>query len=159
MIFWPYKPIVVMGVRLPMTPGLFVARRREFASAFAQALVDRFLGPRDVVQSLGQALDAGLENKILEALPPAIAKFAKAKVDDLSVADIRALGEGVSKFIRESGMVDKLIVGNIEAMPAVEMERMVKNVCGRELRTMAFFDAGVGGTVGLVHGLVAYLLS
>ena len=70
MIFWPHREVRIFGRRVPFTPGMFVARKREFAIAFSGALVERFCGPKDVIRGLGQALDAGLEERLRARLPP-----------------------------------------------------------------------------------------
>lgn len=159
MIFWPHRPITVVGIRVPMTPGLFVSRRVAFADAVAGVIVDRFCGPKDIIRCFGQAWDAGLEERVMATLPPMASAMIANKIRGLGVGDIQALAREISRFIHESGMVKALVTNNVEAMDAQEVEDMVHGVCGRELRSMAMFDAAVGAFVGLVQGLVTYLLS
>lgn len=159
MIFWPHRPWTVFGVKVPFTPGMFVARRREFSRAFSQELVERFCGPRDLIRVLGQALDAGLEERLRAHLSPVVQRILENKIATQDADDVKALACEVSKFIRESEMVTTLVVNNVEAMSPAEIERMVRDICGRELRSMAFFDAGIGALVGLVQALVMMALS
>lgn len=159
MIFWPHTEWRVLGVRVPFTPGMFVARRQAFAEAFAQTLVDRFCGPKDVIRGLGQALDAGLEERVRARMPAVIFSIIAGKLASLSADDVKALAEGASTFIRESNVVTQLVTSNVEAMSPVEIEALVREICGRELRSMAFFDAGIGFLVGLLQALVAAALS
>lgn len=159
MIFWPHSEWRVLGVRVPFTPGMFVARRREFAHAFAQTLVERFCGPRDVIRVLGQALDAGLEERVRARVPKAVFWMVSSKLASMTADDVKSLAGEVSAFVGESNMVPELVTANVEAMSPAEMERMVRDICGRELRAMAFFDAGVGALAGCVQALVVYTLS
>ncbi len=158
MIFWPHSEWRVFGVRVPFTPGMFVARRQAFAHAFSQALVEKFCGPKDVIRGLGQALDAGLEERVRARMPAAIFSIVSGRLAALTADDVRALAQEASAFIRESNMVSQLVESNVEHMSPIEMEAMVRNICGRELRSMAFFDAGVGALVGCVQALVAFAL-
>lgn len=138
---------------------MFVARKREFAIAFSGALVERFCSPKDVIRGLGQALDAGLEEKVRERLPPVFAKIIDSRLSSLTADDVKAFAAEVSAFIRESNMVTKLVSDNVDAMSPSEIEAMVREIAGRELRSMAWFDAGVGFLVGCIQALVAYALS
>lgn len=145
-------------MRVPFTPGMFVARRREFASAFAAELVAKFCGPEDIIRVFGQALDAGLEERVYEKLSPMIRRVIRGKFSSLTDSDIELLAEEVSAFIRESNMVTTIVESNIVNMSPSEIECTVHEIAGREFRSMAFFDAGVGFLVGCVQSLVAWVL-
>jgi uncharacterized membrane protein YheB (UPF0754 family) len=72
MIFWPKREYRLFGRRIPGTPGLFVARRRDFARQLAIAFTERFCAPADVAKALGQALESGLEGRVLAVLDRSI---------------------------------------------------------------------------------------
>lgn len=158
-IFWPHTEIRVFGRKLPMTPGLFVARRKEFAASFADAAVERFCGPKDVLRVLGQVHEAGLDESLSSLIPKFVYDRIMSKLGGLSVHDITLAASEFSAKVRDSGLVSKLVVDNIEELSAVEIESMVRSICGKELRSMALFDAAIGFMVGCVQGLVTYALS
>ncbi len=161
MIFWPRKEYRLFGRRIPGTPGLFVARRRDFARQLALAFVERFCAPVDVTRALGQALDAGLEEQIwsqidveLERLPSVLrAQIRGRLVQRLTLFpdEVVAMAVWASDFVKKSGLVDKVMISNIDAMSVDEIESMVRTVCARELKAIVWSGAALGLVIGLVQ--------
>jgi uncharacterized membrane protein YheB (UPF0754 family) len=48
MLFHPYKPWVILGWQLPLTPGIFPKRRSTLAQAVATTITERLLTPDDI---------------------------------------------------------------------------------------------------------------
>lgn len=70
MLFRPYKPLYLLGYRVPLTPGLFPKGQTRFAKKVAQMLTDKLL-TRDEVQRIAERLltperiEAGLRFALL----------------------------------------------------------------------------------------------
>jgi uncharacterized membrane protein YheB (UPF0754 family) len=153
MLFWPQKPVFLLKRRLPMTPGLFVSRRNQFARQLAQSVEDGFLSGPDLCQALAQASRSGFLEKIAErAGTPGLIVFSF--ICDLDSSTIRRMADSLSVSVKDSGMVKSVIEEKVASMDVDEVEEMVMNVVERELGVITL----LGGVLGLVVGSIQPLV-
>lgn len=153
MLFWPRQPVFVAKRRLPMTPGLFVARRHQFAGQLAQMVEDEFVSGPDLCRALAQAARSGMLDDMVSSHGPMGAMVAKA-VSGLGPDKIRRLADGLSSSVKDSGMVSSVISEKITSMDVVEVEEMVTGVVERELGAITL----LGGVLGFVVGCLQPVL-
>jgi uncharacterized membrane protein YheB (UPF0754 family) len=148
MLFRPRKAIHVLGWRVPLTPGLFVARREAFARQLAQAFVVRFVNKKDLAAALAQASRGGILDEVAKSVSPLSRAVMFGTLDKMSTEDIGELCEAVAESVKGSGMVEHLAVEKVSAMSAAEIETMLMDVVEKEFGAITV----LGGVLGLVIG-------
>ena len=96
MLFYPRKPIYLMGFRLPFTPGLLPASRGHLETSIADAVCQQLLLPEVLEEA---AIRQGLPKVIRSCMPEHIDTLASDPefLDTLS----KAVSEIVKEYIRK----------------------------------------------------------
>lgn len=165
LVFWPRRPVYVLGRQLPLTPGLFIAGRDRFAREFSKMLVAQFMGPQGVHTALGQVLRSKVVQMALldiakdpsTGLKGIVALHAYARVRDVSEDDLAAFSAKVAVGIKESGAVETTIGTHMAAMAPEQVEHMVMAVVHHELRSIIWLGFPLGVLVILVHDLMSWM--
>lgn len=149
MLFWPREPKHIFGLRVPMTPGLFVRRRSEFSAAIADLAEDRFVSGEDIYAMVQRAEDQGVLDKFLDEMGPvfrgAYALYARKVTPEDFKGDCRRIAEAM----RSSSAVSAAIVKKIDDMSSTEIETMVLTVVKREFQAITWLGAVLGGLIGV----------
>lgn len=153
MLFWPRQPVFVANWQLPLTPGLFVARRHQFASQLAQTVEDGFVSGPDLCRALAQASKSGMLDKMAGKAGPLGSVFLDM-LFGLGTDKIKEIADNLSHSVKDSGMVQTVICEKVASMDVAEVEEMVTGVVERELRAITL----LGGVLGLVVGCVQPLI-
>lgn len=153
MMFRPRMPVYILGRRLPLTPGVFIARRREFAKAVAEAAELEFAGEEHLVEVVLRANDDGKIWSTLRntGLAPVWIMYCKT----FGRAELSKHVAETSGWAKQNGLVKKLVAERINAMDISEIEEMVISVAEQELRSLTVAGAVLGFLVGSVQPLVS----
>jgi uncharacterized membrane protein YheB (UPF0754 family) len=65
----------------------------------------------------------------------------------------------ISDFVKQSQLIDHVMISNIDAMSVAEIEDMVRTVCSRELRAIVWSGAILGLVIGLGQSVLWSLVS
>jgi uncharacterized membrane protein YheB (UPF0754 family) len=158
MLFRPRKPVFVFGRRVPLTPGLFVARREQFADQLAELTRERFLTGRDLCLALAQAHDSGFLGTALGTFGSFAASMITGKLESMSPEKMRMMMDSLSDSIKETDFVDNIIRDKVSSMEVEEVESMVLGVIQRELRAITALGGFLGFAIGGVQSIVLLFL-
>lgn len=153
LVFWPRREFRVLGRRVPLTPGVFAARRKEFAVAVAQLIEERFITGEDVYAAVRRAHGDGVLQKVSDKYPVlgmAMNLYFSTRTDEGFRNDCRDLADGV----RGSRVVAESVRTSMDAMSIDEVEGMVMAVIASELRLVIWLGAPLGAVVGFLQALL-----
>lgn len=157
MLFRPREPWFFFGWRVPMTPGIFVARREEFARRLAASLVDHLGSRKDVAMALAQAVDRGFVDKMLSVLPLASRVVVSSYLGGLKPADIDNFCKHLSSTLSSTDLVEVVVVDKISSLEPGEIENMILDVVEKEFSSLAVLGGVLGFVAGSVQSLVMAL--
>lgn len=152
MIFWPRREFRVLGRRVPFTPGVFAARRAEFARAVAELIEERFVTGDDLYHAIQRAFDDGSLNDVCNRhliLGMALKLYFSRRSDRQFLADCHS----IAKEVRTSKKVSQLVRTSIDAMSIDSIEDMVDAVIATELKMIIWLGAPLGAVLGLLQAL------
>jgi uncharacterized membrane protein YheB (UPF0754 family) len=152
MIFWPRQEYRVFGIRVPLTPGVFAKRRKEFAVAVAELIESRFVNGHDLYSTVMSAFDDGSIQEVNKRHPflgLALKFYFANKTEKQFAEDCKRLADEV----RESKKVSSLVRTSIDAMPLETVEEMVDAVIASELRVVIWLGAPLGAFIGLMQAV------
>lgn len=150
LVFWPRREYRVLGKRVPLTPGVFAARRRDFAVAVAQLIEERFVTGEDVYAAVRRAHRDGVLQKVSDKYPVlgwAMNMYFSMRTDETFRRDCQDLADGV----RESRVVAESVRTSMDAMSIDEVEGMVMDVIASELKLVIWLGAPLGAAVGFLQ--------
>jgi uncharacterized membrane protein YheB (UPF0754 family) len=152
MIFWPRREYRVLGRRVPFTPGVFAARRADFARAVATLIEERFVTGDDLYAAVQRAFDDGSLQSVCDrhqVLGLALKMYFNRRSDKQFREDCRRFADEV----RSSRKVSELVRTSIDGMSIDAIEDMVDAVIATELRIIIWLGAPLGAFVGLLQAI------
>lgn len=154
MLFWPRRPWIVFGKKLPFTPGLFVARKDDFARAIA-VLVDRyFVEGGELYRLVQKAEDDGLLMKAIGQMGKPFVLAFRLYVGGRTPEDFKRECDELAKVLRDGGVVRHVVEAKISGLATREIEDLVLSVVHRELRAIVWMGALLGGLIAVCQSLV-----
>jgi len=156
MLFWPKKPILIFGRKLPMTPGLLVRRKGEFSRAIAVIAEREFADHKHLCKVALQMSSEGRIKKALQGVP-IISGLWILYCRKFNTVEMTAHVEMFAKWLTDQGLIEELVEKRINEMPISEVEAMTLRVSGREQRAITWVGAVLGFFVGLVQSIAAAL--
>lgn len=173
MIFRPYRPRRVLGVRVQ---GLIGRRQEEIAVSIGRIVGSHLVSHGDVAQALSlldleslvdEAVARGLEPKVAELRRvPLVGSFlTDARVADLRRSFVRGLVEDrealvaqLERAIEEGLDVQDVVTRKVREFPIDRLERLILEVASRELRAIELLGGVLGVMVGLGQAVVLHLV-
>ncbi|MBT3287890.1 MAG: DUF445 family protein [Victivallales bacterium] len=160
MLFRPFVPWSVLGMRVPFTPGVIPRQREKLATKIAQTfekhlisgkhLHELITGPR-MAQLLNEKVDGfigslGVLGGMVKGLKPTIVQHLG-----------KALEEVASRALESGGPLDvgKLIEDRVNEMDLRELERMILQVTKTQLQHITVFGGILGALIGVVQACLA----
>lgn len=151
MVFRPREAKHVLGIRVPLTPGIFARRRGDFAKAVSELIEDKFGGGEDIHAVIVDAHKSGALDKALSEFGPVL-RFAVSTYFRRSTADdFRRDCQRLSTRLRDGAVIRGLISRKIDDMRAEEIEYMVTSVVHNEFRALTWLGAVIGAVIGIVQ--------
>lgn len=177
MLLYPRKPINVLWWRIQ---GLIPSQRARLAESVANAVESRLLSSDDISrlltdakvkaaigiairQRVAGALDArlgGVRSAVAMAVPGKHEWMSAlpAHVAGYVTGSLPALLDSVSGDLAAAIDLKPLLVERMTAFSDEELEQIVMDVAGRELRGIERFGIVIGGVVGLAQWLLLAML-
>ncbi len=159
MLFRPYRPVRIGGLRLPFTPGVIPSQRATIAHNIATTFEEQLLSGEEIHGVLtGEKARATVNRKVdevLQGLGPMAAMAAPMKpvvVEKL----LQGIEEMATDFIG-GGELDlrRKIEDRINAMDVARLEELILGFSRRQFRHITFFGGVLGALIGLVQAVLA----
>ncbi|MBO5373958.1 MAG: DUF445 family protein [Clostridia bacterium] len=124
MLFHPYEPIKLFGVRLPFTPGIIPKRKDALAHAIGKAVGEDLFTSEDLTRML---CSEKVEGKLIEHVKGTLKKYTSSSIDEIlsrlaSEEAREAFRERLSVFLAERiiASAEKMDVGELVASKGKE---------------------------------------
>ncbi len=174
LIFRPYRPYNILG--LFTLQGLIPKRRSELARVIGETIEKNFLSGEEIVNRLViPDLEAkvvfeitqNIKQKVVKIVPSFILAGFKSYLDEIIENIVQA---EVKKFFRETfpklatEMKDSLPIASIveekiNQLDLRELEILILKIVHKELKHIEYLGGILGGTIGLVQGVLISLLT
>lgn len=161
MLFRPLRPWRLFGVRLPMTPGVIPAKRRQLAENIGEMVGRHLLTSKDIGAALSEEpfqdhLTTLIDRKVKEALKKERGTLAEVIPDrfkayfQVGVKTLKyRLGEGVNAFLASQEFEQKLPIAVSSALQALGKRELNSIVTAEDRQTVyLLFDEII---TGLLH--------
>lgn len=163
MLFRPYRPIYLLGWRLPFTPGVIPAQRGHIAHNIAVTFEQKLLSGQELHAILtGPEARHAVEDKVdqmMRDLGPlaAMAKGFQPRIVDKVLRGIEELAEDA---MTPGGRFDvgKRIEEKINEMDIRDVEELVLGFSRKQFQHITFFGGVLGALIGLVQALLSTAL-
>lgn len=160
MLFRPYRPVHVLGQRLPFTPGVIPSQRGTIAQNIAETFEQRLLSGQELHAVLtGPDARRAVEGKVsqlIQELGPLgmMAKGFQPRIVDKVIAGIEELAE---EAMSPGGRFDvgKRIEDKINEMDIRDLEALVLGFSRKQFRHITFFGGVLGALIGLVQAILS----
>jgi uncharacterized membrane protein YheB (UPF0754 family) len=168
MLFWPRKPINVLGWQFL---GVLPKRKLELARSIAEVLNDEIL-PMDellaaantpaVREKVAGLITDGLVDRLRRFIPRFILEHTEEKLrltlEGLVASELETmfsqLAQNLSRELQQSQLLGQLVEERINSLDLLQLEKLVLRVAKHELRYIELF----GAVLGLIIGFVQILL-
>jgi uncharacterized membrane protein YheB (UPF0754 family) len=162
MLFRPYRPRHLLGIRLPFTPGVIPRQRHVIARNIASTFEAQLLSGEEIHSILtGERSRRLVEAKVDELLGFAgplagLVGGLKGRIVERWIAGIEEMGK---ELIRSGGELDiaRRIEAKIEAMDIAKLEELVLGFSRRQFQHITLSGAILGFAIGLIQALIATL--
>lgn len=158
MLFRPYQPWIVAGIRVPMTPGLIPRERHHIAEAIATTFVEHVFSDQDLPKMIftddvkdkirvkvGSLLDQmGAMLKINEAM----LGMAKGMASNQLIKELENLSSHLGD---DSARIKEMIQQRIDALDVPTLEELVLGFSRKQFRHITWFGALLGALIGVVQ--------
>lgn len=151
MLFWPREEKRILGIKVPLTPGLFVRRRITFSASIADLVESRFSNADDLYAVVQRAEHQGLIDQFLASMNPLLRIAFVGYMKRTSPEEFKSDCEKFAASMRRAKLVSKTIRQKIDEMPTMEIESMVLGVVQREFRAITWVGALLGAAIGAVQ--------
>jgi len=164
MLFRPYRPWRVAGMRVPFTPGLIPSQRGTIARNIAETFEQQLLSGQEIHAALtGDRARSAVESKVSEMLAGLGPMGAMAQ--GLRPRIVEKIFEGVEEmardFVEEGGELDvgRRVRARIDAMDIAHLEELVLGFSRTQFRHITFFGGVLGALIGIVQASLHVILS
>ncbi|NLW24934.1 MAG: DUF445 family protein [Clostridia bacterium] len=174
LIFRPYRPYNILG--LFTLQGLIPKRRSELARVIGETIEKNFLSGEEIVNRLVTPdleakvvfeITQNIKQKVVKIVPSFILAGFKSYLDEIIENIVQA---EVKKFFRETfpklatEMKDSLPIASIveekiNQLDLRELEILILKIVHKELKHIEYLGGILGGTIGLVQGVLISLLT
>ena len=164
MLFRPEKPVCLLRRHLCLQ-GLVPARKESIAKRLAEITSRYALSGdvrqkymRDLEEKVRQAIEEIVSNQftgITTPLPitiPLISMVSRGIADALTPVALRLFEEASSR-IDIAGIIEREFI----SLPSSEIERMFKQIAGKELRYIELLGLALGFLIGIAEGMFIVL--
>jgi uncharacterized membrane protein YheB (UPF0754 family) len=151
MLFWPRQSLIIFGRRLPLTPGLFIRRREEFARAVGEFIENNFTSADDLYRLAEKAHRDGVIARITQALGPGVALVVNMYFGGSTPESFRRDCAEIAAAIGRNGVVRDVVRGKLGDMTPAEMESMIRAMLNNEFRFLIWFGGALGGFLAAVQ--------
>ncbi|OVE82702.1 hypothetical protein BVY04_00255 [bacterium M21] len=164
MLFRPYKPWMVGGVKVPFTPGVIPQQRGQIAKNIAETFESNLLSGEEIHALItGDKVKIALEGKVdefLQTLGPlaAMAMGMKGKI-------IEKILEGIEEVANDSIQhggdlhIAQKIEAKINEMDIEKLEDLVLGFSKEQFRYITLFGGILGALIGLVQAGLSVVLA
>ncbi|MBI2874881.1 MAG: DUF445 family protein [Firmicutes bacterium] len=173
LLFRPLHPRRIPVVNL-VIQGLLPRRQEELARSVASAVEEKLLSTKELLSGIHDPETIGklasvLSNSLLDRLAQRL-NFVPWPIRDRLLDALESpirreieerVAEGMvlaSRTLEERFQVRKLVEERLLSFSLVELEQLVQEVSGRELRQIVLLGAYLGATVGLIQAGIWFLL-
>ena len=148
MLFRPLRPWRLFGLRLPMTPGVIPAKRRQLAENIGEMVGRHLLTSKDIGAALSEEpfqdhLTALIDRKVKDALKKERGTLAEVIPDrfkayfQVGVKTLKyRLGEGVNAFLASQEFEQKLPVAVSSALQSLGKRELNSIVSAEDRQTV-----------------------
>jgi len=119
MLFRPYEPKYIFGIKVPFTPGLIPKRRKEIAEAIATTVEEHIL-PLEKLQKLFE--ESNYKERVNKRIELVIDELVEISVEDIK----KTIKEGIS--IGKINIKGTLIVTAIDKLLDKSIEKLKKKL-------------------------------
>lgn len=172
LLFRPRRPFGVGRFRVQ---GALPRRHAELAESIGRAVERELFSAQDLVAALGkenlvdrllEALDQHAHQRLQEILPHILPTALRARLvayltealhNEAEPAIAELLGHA-EQALRQEGHIAERVRARLLEFNLEELERMVVRVAGQELRMIEGLGFFMGLSIGLMQGLVLYLI-
>jgi len=163
MLFRPYQPVYLGGLRLPLTPGVIPAQRGTIAQNIAETFEEQLFSGDEIHKFLtGPKARNAVEEKVSEMIDGLGPFGSMARSFQPMIVEKLLLGmeQLADESIAHGAEFDigKRIEDKINAMDIRELERLVLGFSSKQFRHITFFGGVLGFAIGLVQAALAALL-
>ena len=152
MLFRPLTSKFVLGVHVPLTPGVIPARREELAESVGNLVGDEFLSRAAIKSYMSQPVTQdALKSWLREETP----------IGRIPESISGRLAESIAGYIVERapdllGKVDAgvLIANKVNDYKTAEVEKLILSLAGEHLRWISWFGALLGTVIGCLQLLL-----
>ncbi len=172
-----YHPTYPRGLRWLTWQGLIPKRRKELAQAITRTVTEKLLTEQDLNRMLDrvnlrsylrEVTDAFIERRLTgtvrgySVLPNSIRERLVATIKEIVAerlpARISDLSPGLAaRLVADLDMANHLH-DRIMNWPMDELERVTKEVAGREMRGIEMAGAVLGFLIGMIQALISFLV-
>ncbi len=160
MLFRPYKPIYVLGVKMPFTPGVIPSQREIIAQNIADTFESNLLNGTEIHEvitgeKVRQSLDTKVEEFMADNLGPMGAMFAgyKPKIVDKILEGIEDVA---TNSIANGGdlNIGEKIEQKINDMDIEHLEQLVLGFSKKQFKHITLFGGILGFMIGIVQATI-----
>jgi len=137
--------------------GLVPARRRELARRAAR-LVEGYLSTGRVWRRLEEEMADALRGELLRAARGSLAGLLLGRRLDALAERLAAIAASAASGLVRRVDVARVVEEELARLEPGEVERLFREMAGRELRFVVYSGLVLGGLVGLLQGLLLCLL-
>jgi len=157
MLFHPYEEKKILGVRIPLTPGLIPSRMKDLAASVASAVKDYVFTAEEVERLLRELkLDDLVAHELTKNLPSPLDNWSQALATKFFEEKLANIGRGLSGEMRQEveERLQQLVLDRIlDNFDPQQVELVVRRVASRELRYITLFGGLLGTLIGTVQAL------
>jgi uncharacterized membrane protein YheB (UPF0754 family) len=148
MLFWPRDPKYLFKKQVPMTPGLFVRRRKDFSTSISKLIESRFSNADDLFAMVKKAEEGGMITNFLKNMGPVFEMAFNMYINRTTPEQFKEDCRKMAVTMRRGHIVSDTVREKIDEMSTVDIETMVMNVVQRELRVITWLGALLGAGIG-----------
>ncbi len=168
MLFRPHNKVRFLGITVPFTPGLVPAHREEITRKIADIIEEQLFSGKDLVdlvkrypykEEIAKIIENKIDSKLSAFVPGVLRDMLKSLVVREVISTAEEYEEAVLGQIGEFIDVKALVTEKLDSLSIAEVERLIVEASGRELKAITLFGALIGFIIGIFGGLLQIFLS
>ena len=158
MLFRPYQPWTLAGIRVPMTPGLIPRERQQISEAIASTFVEHVFSDQDLPKMI---FTDDVKEKIRDKVGGLLDQMgAMLKINDTMLGMAKGMAatqliselENLSAHLGDDSVrIKRMIQERIDELDVQTLEDLVLGFSRKQFRHITWFGALLGAMIGVVQ--------
>lgn len=160
MLFRPFSPWTVFGLKVPFTPGVIPKQHERLAEKIGETVGNHLISTKDL-HNLFRTEQT--KQKILDALEKMYSQFGMLSafitqdIKDLIATKVIGMLDAELPAIIESMDIKKTVTEKVKAFSLVELEKLILDVAKAELAYVTWFGGILGFMIGLIQVFIYWI--